>query len=173
MQGQPVCSYYSLYGICNYGPACRFDHPVDRHNYAYSLRVPPTAFAYPAPAPYQRIASQLPVTDVSPAKSSKLSDWIKKETTASNKHHQNSNTKSLGESLEQSDSKASSDVLHDESDWRAVAQPAVTTLWWSIFGWFFFLNSLTFWKVYFCDTFVWILTPALYFFMPIFIGFFS
>ncbi|KAL1567616.1 zinc finger CCCH domain-containing protein 3-like isoform X1 [Salvia divinorum] len=120
--GQPVCSYYSLYGLCNYGPACRFDHPLDRHNYAYSLSVPPTAFAYPSPAPYQRIASLVPVADVSPAKSSKLSDRIKKETktTASNKHHQNSNTKSLGESLDQSDSlphssKASSDVHHDES----------------------------------------------------------
>ncbi|XP_042042311.1 zinc finger CCCH domain-containing protein 3-like isoform X1 [Salvia splendens] len=112
--GQPVCSYYSLYGICNYGPACRFDHP-------YGLSVPPTAFAYPPLAPYQRIASLVPVADGSPAKSSKLSDWINKETTAINKHHQNSNTKSLGESLDQSDSlphssKASPDVHHDKSD---------------------------------------------------------
>lgn len=126
MQGQPVCSYYSLYGICNYGPACRFDHP-------YGLSVPPTAFAYPPLAPYQRIASLVPVPDVSPAKSSRLSDWVNKETTAINKHHQNSNTKSLGESLDRSDSlphssKASSDVHHDKSDWRAVAWPAVTTL---------------------------------------------
>ncbi|XP_057784821.1 zinc finger CCCH domain-containing protein 66-like isoform X1 [Salvia miltiorrhiza] len=119
--GQPVCSYYSLYGLCKYGPTCRFDHPMDGHNYAYSLSVPPPAFAYSSPAPYQRTTSLMPVADASPTKSSKLSDWIKKEATVSDKHLQNSNTKSVGESLDQSDSlphssKASSEVHHDESD---------------------------------------------------------
>ncbi|KAG6423465.1 hypothetical protein SASPL_113861 [Salvia splendens] len=117
--GQPVCSYYSMYGLCKYGPTCRFDHPMDGHNYAYSLSVPPPAFAYLSPTPYQ--STSLPVADISPTKSSRLSDWIKKEATANNKHHQNSNTKSPGESLDQSDSlphssKASSEVHHGESD---------------------------------------------------------
>ncbi|KAK8962318.1 Zinc finger CCCH domain-containing protein 33 [Platanthera guangdongensis] len=28
---QPVCIYYGCYGICKYGPACEFDHPMDRN----------------------------------------------------------------------------------------------------------------------------------------------
>ncbi|KAL1562373.1 zinc finger CCCH domain-containing protein 66-like [Salvia divinorum] len=100
--GQPACSYYSMYGICKYGPTCIFDHPMDGHNYTYSLCVPPPAFAYLSPTPYQ--STSLPVADISRAKSSKLSDGIKKEATANNKQHQNSNAKSLGESLDQSDS---------------------------------------------------------------------
>ncbi|KAJ6811174.1 putative zinc finger CCCH domain-containing protein 63 isoform X2 [Iris pallida] len=26
---RPICEYYSQFGICKYGPACEFDHPVD------------------------------------------------------------------------------------------------------------------------------------------------
>jgi len=32
-QGESVCSYYNRYGICKYGPACKYDHPV---NYAFA-----------------------------------------------------------------------------------------------------------------------------------------
>lgn len=119
--GQPVCSYYSLYGLCKYGPTCRFDHPMDGYSYAYSLSVPPLATAYSPPTPYPRTASLVPVVDnTSPARSSKLSDWIKKGATASNKH-QNSNTQGPGDSPDRSDSlphssKASSEVNHNESD---------------------------------------------------------
>lgn len=28
-QGQNVCTYYSHYGICKFGPACKFDHPIN------------------------------------------------------------------------------------------------------------------------------------------------
>ncbi|KAL0905186.1 hypothetical protein M5K25_027373 [Dendrobium thyrsiflorum] len=27
----PVCIYYSRFGICKYGPACKFDHPMDEN----------------------------------------------------------------------------------------------------------------------------------------------
>ncbi|KAK7861121.1 metal tolerance protein c4, partial [Quercus suber] len=26
---QNICSHYGLYGICKFGPACKFDHPID------------------------------------------------------------------------------------------------------------------------------------------------
>ncbi|XP_030936470.1 zinc finger CCCH domain-containing protein 57-like [Quercus lobata] len=26
---QNICSHYSLYGICKFGLACKFDHPID------------------------------------------------------------------------------------------------------------------------------------------------
>jgi len=29
MQDQSVCSHYSRYGICKFGPACKFDHPIN------------------------------------------------------------------------------------------------------------------------------------------------
>lgn len=124
MQGQAVCSYYSLYGLCKYGPTCKFDHPLDGYSYAYSLSVPPMATAYSPPSPYQRTASLVPISETSLAKSSKLNDWIKKGATASNKN-QHSNTKSLGDSPDGSDSlphssKASSEVIHNESDWRVL-----------------------------------------------------
>ncbi|KAL7592205.1 hypothetical protein Lser_V15G34789 [Lactuca serriola] len=35
--GQPVCSYYSLYGICKYGPGCKYDHPVMVYSYNYPM----------------------------------------------------------------------------------------------------------------------------------------
>lgn len=35
MQGQPICSYYMLYGICKYGPGCKYDHPLMVYTYNY------------------------------------------------------------------------------------------------------------------------------------------
>lgn len=28
IQDQNICAHYSRYGICKFGPACKFDHPV-------------------------------------------------------------------------------------------------------------------------------------------------
>ena len=28
MQGAPPCSFYTRYGICKFGPTCKFDHPL-------------------------------------------------------------------------------------------------------------------------------------------------
>lgn len=27
-QGEPLCVFYSRYGICKFGPSCKFDHPM-------------------------------------------------------------------------------------------------------------------------------------------------
>lgn len=35
MQGQALCSYYSMYGICKYGPTCKFDHPPLSYPYNF------------------------------------------------------------------------------------------------------------------------------------------
>lgn len=29
---RPICKCYSHYGVCKYGPACQFDHPLDHEN---------------------------------------------------------------------------------------------------------------------------------------------
>ena len=29
MQDKNICTYYSRYGICKFGPACKFDHPIN------------------------------------------------------------------------------------------------------------------------------------------------
>lgn len=28
IQDQSICSHYSRYGICKFGPACKFNHPI-------------------------------------------------------------------------------------------------------------------------------------------------
>lgn len=93
---------------------------MDGYNpYAYSMSVvPPLATPFMPSAPIQRT---VPLSETSLSKSSKLSDWIKKGPTPSNKN-QNSDTISLVEPQDPSDSmlpyspKASSEVTHDESD---------------------------------------------------------
>ncbi|KAI3457363.1 hypothetical protein Pfo_014026 [Paulownia fortunei] len=92
--GQPVCSHYGLYGLCKYGPTCKFDHPLDGYSYSYSLSVSPQATSYSPSSPYQSMSSLVPSSETSPSKSAKLSDWIKKGATVSNKNR-HSNTKSL------------------------------------------------------------------------------
>lgn len=32
-----MCSFYSLYGICKYGPACKYDHPLVVYSYNYTM----------------------------------------------------------------------------------------------------------------------------------------
>lgn len=44
MQGQAVCSYYSMYGLCKYGPTCIFDHPIVANPYNYILNSLPSIF---------------------------------------------------------------------------------------------------------------------------------
>lgn len=40
MQGQAVCSYYRIYGMCKFGPTCKFDHPVLTIPQNYGLTSP-------------------------------------------------------------------------------------------------------------------------------------
>ena len=39
-QGEPLCIFYSRYGICKFGPNCKFDHPMGI--FAYNLSPTPT-----------------------------------------------------------------------------------------------------------------------------------
>lgn len=32
-QGEPSCIFYSRYGICKFGPSCKFDHPMGTFTY--------------------------------------------------------------------------------------------------------------------------------------------
>lgn len=41
LQGEPLCIFYSRYGICKFGPNCKFDHPMG--TVTYNLSVSPTA----------------------------------------------------------------------------------------------------------------------------------
>ncbi|KAK4484345.1 hypothetical protein RD792_006922 [Penstemon davidsonii] len=114
--GQPICSYYTFYGLCKYGPTCKFDHPLDGYSYAYSISVPPLVTSYSPSTPYQRTPSIVISSETSPSKSLKLNDWINKGDTASNKNrHPNGKDLDCSNSLPRS-SKASSEVLQNESD---------------------------------------------------------
>lgn len=33
VQGEPLCIFYSRYGICKFGPSCKFDHPMGVFTY--------------------------------------------------------------------------------------------------------------------------------------------
>ena len=35
-QGEPLCIFYSRYGICKFGPSCKFDHPMGVFSYNFS-----------------------------------------------------------------------------------------------------------------------------------------
>lgn len=35
-QGEPLCIFYSRYGICKFGPSCKFDHPMGIFTYNLS-----------------------------------------------------------------------------------------------------------------------------------------
>lgn len=36
LQGEPLCIFYSRYGICKFGPNCKFDHPMGIFTYNLS-----------------------------------------------------------------------------------------------------------------------------------------
>lgn len=40
-QGEPLCVFYSRYGICKFGPSCKFDHPMGI--FAYNISASPSA----------------------------------------------------------------------------------------------------------------------------------
>lgn len=92
MQGQVVCSYFSMYGLCKYGPTCRFDHPVVAHPYNYSLSSLPANYD----ASLLSYARSFPTTghgyEMSHSLSSKSVDVVQKTTTDK---HQKSDTRTF------------------------------------------------------------------------------
>lgn len=42
-QGEPLCIFYSRYGICKFGPSCKFDHPMGIFAYNLSASSSPDA----------------------------------------------------------------------------------------------------------------------------------
>lgn len=40
-QGEPLCIFYSRYGICKFGPSCKFDHPMGIFTYNLSAASSP------------------------------------------------------------------------------------------------------------------------------------
>lgn len=36
VQGEPLCIFYSRYGICKFGPSCKFDHPMGVFTYNFA-----------------------------------------------------------------------------------------------------------------------------------------
>lgn len=118
MQGQAICSNYSMYGICKYGPACKFDHPVV-YTQDYSLSLPNLAMLDSSLFNYPRGVSIAHSSETSPSKSSKFPDWVQKHDAASNKHDK-SDTKISEDSSERASSspnsiQASTEPLHDHS----------------------------------------------------------
>lgn len=78
MQGQPVCSYYSFYGLCKYGPTCKFDHPLTGYSYNNGLNFPTLPLFDPTVFAYQRNLLTVPSLDQSPPKLTSISDWVMK-----------------------------------------------------------------------------------------------
>lgn len=107
LQGQAVCSYYRIYGMCKFGPTCKFDHPVLTIPQNYGLTSPALS-ALDAPL----ISNQRGLSSVQPPETSpsKLS---------SNNKLQHSDAKAGTEdSSKQADTTpnsfpASSEPLHD------------------------------------------------------------
>lgn len=87
MQGQPACSYYISYGLCKYGPTCKFDHPLPGYPYNYGLSYP-TVF-HPPLYPYQSKSPVVLSSETSFSKSSKVLDRIRKPKAESNGKNQN------------------------------------------------------------------------------------
>ncbi|MBA0841907.1 hypothetical protein Goarm_001761 [Gossypium armourianum] len=40
MWGEPLCIFYSRYGICKFGPSCKFNHPMGVFTFNYSASSP-------------------------------------------------------------------------------------------------------------------------------------
>lgn len=119
MQGQPACSYYISYGLCKYGPTCKFDHPLPGYPYNYGLSYP-TVF-HPPLYPYQSKSPVVLSSETSFSKSSKVLDRTRKPKAESNGKNQNADAGTTDNSSEQPSSPHnasadSSELPQDQSD---------------------------------------------------------
>lgn len=115
MQGQAVCSYYSMYGLCKYGPTCKFDHPPMSNLYNYGLSLP--AMLDSPYLSYPRGSSAPHVPETSHSLPSKSFDVVHNKP-LSNKN-QNSDSRLSDDSAKQASSLAhsppSSEASEDQS----------------------------------------------------------
>ncbi|KAF2284878.1 hypothetical protein GH714_031830 [Hevea brasiliensis] len=86
IKGQPICSNYSMYGICKFGPTCRFDHPFPGYPYSYSLSLQPVSIFDSSLLTYPRMSPPALSSESPVSLSSKFPDWVQNPDGASNKH---------------------------------------------------------------------------------------
>jgi hypothetical protein len=108
-----------MYGLCKYGPTCKYDHPVVAQPYNYTLSLPNLSMLDSSLFNYPRSLSTAHSSETSPSKSSKFPDWVQKHDAARNKHDK-SDAKISEDSPEQSGSSphsspTSTEPLNDQS----------------------------------------------------------
>jgi hypothetical protein len=106
-----------MYGLCKYGPTCKFDHPGVAQPHNYALGLPNLSMLGSSLFNYS--LSTADSSETSPSKSSKFPDWVQKHDAARNKHYK-SDTKTSEDSPEESassphSSPTSTEPLHDQS----------------------------------------------------------
>ncbi|KAL8140474.1 hypothetical protein V2J09_006495 [Rumex salicifolius] len=98
--GEAVCSHFRMYGVCKYGLSCKFDHPIAGLNAQQSSLSPTHNQPF---IPYQRNDSSIKNrSESSPAKSSKISDWIQKPESVDDSNGYSDGAKTV-EDLKESD----------------------------------------------------------------------
>ncbi|KAF2292327.1 hypothetical protein GH714_019255 [Hevea brasiliensis] len=117
---QPVCSNYSMYGLCKFGPTCRFDHPSPGYPYSYSLNLQPVSIFDSSLLTHPRMSAPALSAESPVSLSSKFPGWVRNPDGASNKRqNSNANTKIADDQPEQASSppphssQASSEPSHD------------------------------------------------------------
>lgn len=89
-QGQPVCSFYTTYGSCKFGTACRYDHPLVGY-YGYTL----PSFSYPVSSvalSNQNTSQMIRTAENASPNSSKLPDQFSKSGQRNLENHEHGNT---------------------------------------------------------------------------------
>lgn len=109
-----------MYGLCKYGPTCKYDHPLLGYSYNYSVNLPTLSMPDPSLFPYQRNLPMIHSYETSPSKSPKFPDWMGKFEAAGNRKW---NAKSPEELSEQAGSPSNSSSAlaeqpNDHSDWN-------------------------------------------------------
>jgi hypothetical protein len=70
-QGNAICSYYRIYGVCKFGPTCKFDHPlVAAIPQNYGLPSPTLSVFDPSLLTSPRRLSTVQPSETSPSKQS-------------------------------------------------------------------------------------------------------
>ncbi|KAF7145319.1 hypothetical protein RHSIM_Rhsim04G0048700 [Rhododendron simsii] len=111
---------YGFYGFCEYGPTCKYDHPLTGYSYNSDLNFPTLPVFYPPVFPYQRNLPMVLSLEQSPPKLASISDWVKKPEAEVNENPkldtetpENASEHAISPQLPLSDS---SELSHEHSD---------------------------------------------------------